>query len=51
MFVIQILVVDDFLPWQRLVSKTLESEPNLKIMSFASEGSRQYRKPKSCSLT
>ena len=38
MFVTQILVVDDFLPWQRLVSKMFESEPNLKIISFASEG-------------
>jgi len=33
MFVTQILVVDDFLPWHRLVSKMFESEPNLKIIT------------------
>ena len=46
MFVIQILVVDDFLPWQRLVSKLFESEPNLKIISFASEGFEAVQKAK-----
>jgi two-component system chemotaxis response regulator CheB len=46
MFVTQILVVDDFLPWQRLVSKMLESEPNLKIISFASEGFEAVQKAK-----
>jgi chemotaxis response regulator CheB len=45
MFVIQILVVDDFLPWQRLVSKMFESEPNLKIISFASEGFEAVQLP------
>ena len=46
MFVTQILVVDDFLPWQRLVSKMFESEPNLKIISFASEGFEAVQKAK-----
>jgi len=46
MFVIQILVVDDCLPWQRLVSKMFESEPNLKIISFASEGFEAVQKAK-----
>ncbi len=46
MFVTQILVVDDFLPWQRLVSKMLESEPNFKIISFASEGFEAVQKAK-----
>jgi DNA-binding NarL/FixJ family response regulator len=46
MFVIQILVVDDFLSWQRLVSKMFESEPNLKIISFASEGFEAVQKAK-----
>ena len=46
MFVTQILVVDDFLPWQRLVSKMFESEPNLKIISFASEGFEAVLKAK-----
>ena len=46
MFVTQILVVDDFLPWQQLVSKMFESEPNLKIISFASEGFEAVQKAK-----
>ena len=46
MFVTQILVVDDFLPWQRLVSKMFESEPNLKIIAFASEGFEAVQKAK-----
>jgi DNA-binding NarL/FixJ family response regulator len=46
MFVTQILVVDDFLPWQWLVSKMFESEPNLKIISFASEGFEAVQKAK-----
>ena len=46
MFVTQILVVDDFLPWQWLVSKMFESEPNLKIISFASEGFEGVEKAK-----
>jgi chemotaxis response regulator CheB len=50
MFVTQILVVDDFLPWQRLVSRMFESEPNLKIIAFASEGLEAVQ-PKSCSRT
>ena len=33
MFVTQILVADDFLPWQRLVSMMFESESNLKIIT------------------
>ena len=46
MFVTQILVVDDFLPWQQLVSQMFESEPNLKIISFASEGFEAVQKAK-----
>lgn len=46
MFVTQILVVDDFLPWQQLVSKMFESEPNLNIISFASEGFEAVQKAK-----
>jgi DNA-binding NarL/FixJ family response regulator len=35
---VHILVVDDFLPWQRFVKEILESETDLKIISVASDG-------------
>ena len=44
MFVTQILVVDHFLPWQRFVSLMLESAPDLKIISVASDGLEAVQK-------
>lgn len=38
MSVTQILVVDDYLPWQRFVSELFESQPDFKIVSVASDG-------------
>ena len=34
----QILVVDDFLPWQQFVLELFEKEPNLNIICFAADG-------------
>jgi hypothetical protein len=44
MSVTQILVVDDFLPWQRFVSLMFESEPDLRIISVASDGLEALQK-------
>jgi DNA-binding NarL/FixJ family response regulator len=41
---IQILVVDDFLPWHCLVQKTLESETDLKIRAIATDGLEAVQK-------
>jgi DNA-binding NarL/FixJ family response regulator len=38
MSVTQILVVDDYLPWQRFVSELFESQLDFKIVSIASDG-------------
>jgi DNA-binding NarL/FixJ family response regulator len=46
MSVTQILVVDDFLPWQRFISQMFESEPDLKITSVASDGFEAVQKAK-----
>ena len=35
---VHILVVDDFIPWQRFVAEILEPEPDLKIISVAPDG-------------
>jgi len=35
---IHILLVDDFLPWQRFVMEIFETEADLKIISVASDG-------------
>ena len=35
---IHILLVDDFLPWQRFVMELFETEADLKIISVASDG-------------
>jgi len=34
----QILIVDNFLPWQHLVRRILESETDLKIIGTATHG-------------
>ncbi len=46
MSVTQILVVDDFQPWQRCISQMFESEPDLKISSVASDGFEAVQKAK-----
>ena len=46
MSVTQILVVDDFLPWQRFVSLMFESEPDLRIITVASDGLEAVQKAK-----
>jgi DNA-binding NarL/FixJ family response regulator len=46
MSVTQILVVDDFLPWQRFVSHLLDSESDLQIRSIAIDGSDAVQKAK-----
>jgi DNA-binding NarL/FixJ family response regulator len=43
---IHILVVDDFLPWQRFVMDTCETEADLKIISIASDGWEAIQKAK-----
>jgi two-component system, NarL family, response regulator NreC len=44
MSVIQILVVDDFLPWQFLVRRMFESETDLKISAMATDGLEAVQK-------
>jgi len=44
MSVIQILVVDDFLPWQHLIRAILESEADLKIVGTATDGLEAIQK-------
>jgi len=46
MSVVQILIVDDSLPWQRFVQNHLETEPGLKIIEVATEGSEAVQKAK-----
>jgi two-component system, NarL family, nitrate/nitrite response regulator NarL len=41
-----ILVVDDFLPWQRFVAITFESETDLTIVSVAFDGLEAAKKAK-----
>lgn len=43
---IHILVVDDFLPWQRFVGELFETESDLKIIAIASDGLEAVRKAK-----
>jgi DNA-binding NarL/FixJ family response regulator len=40
----RILVVDDFVPWQHLVSRLLESETDLQIVSTAVDGAEAVQK-------
>jgi len=40
----RILVVDDFVPWQHLVLRLLESETDLQIISTAVDGSEAVQK-------
>lgn len=40
----KILVVDDFLPWQRFVLEILKSEADLNITSFAANGFEAVQK-------
>jgi len=42
----RILLVDDFLPWQRWVLSMFESEPDLKLVSVASDGLEAVQKAK-----
>ena len=44
MSVVQILVVDDSLPWQRFVQSHLEAEPELKVIAIAADGSEGVQK-------
>ena len=44
MSVARILVVDDFVPWQHLVSRFLESETDLQIISTAVDGTEAVQK-------
>lgn len=44
MSVIQILVVDDFLPWQFLVRRMFEAETDLKIRTMATDGLEAVQK-------
>jgi two-component system nitrate/nitrite response regulator NarL len=46
MSVIQVLVVDDFLPWQHFVSQLLDSESDLQIVSVAIDGLDAVQKAK-----
>jgi DNA-binding NarL/FixJ family response regulator len=41
---IQILIVDDFLPWQQFVRELFETEPDLNIVCFAADGSEGVRR-------
>lgn len=43
---IRILVVDDFLPWQRFVVNLFKTETDLKIIAVASDGFEAVRKAK-----
>jgi DNA-binding NarL/FixJ family response regulator len=42
--VTQVLVVDDFLPWQSFIQKMLESEADLKIIATAADGLEAIQK-------
>jgi DNA-binding NarL/FixJ family response regulator len=42
----KILVVDDFLPWQRFVAGIFESETDFQIVSLASDGLEATKKAK-----
>ena len=44
MSVTRILLVDDFVPWQRLVLRSLESETDLQIISTAVDGTEAIQK-------
>jgi len=44
MSVVRILVVDDFVPWQHLVLRFLESEADLQIISTAMDGTEAVQK-------
>jgi two-component system, NarL family, nitrate/nitrite response regulator NarL len=44
MSMIQILIVDDFLRWQHLARRMLESESNLKIIGTATHGLEAVQK-------
>src|SRR5580698_2025894 len=46
MSVIQILVVDDSLPWQRFVQNHLDATPELKVIDVAADGSQAVQKAK-----
>jgi DNA-binding NarL/FixJ family response regulator len=46
MSVIQILVVDDSLPWQRFVQNQLDATPELKVIDVAADGSEAVQKAK-----
>ena len=46
MSVTQILVVDDFLPWQHFVSVMLQGESDLQIISSVTDGLQAVRKAK-----
>jgi DNA-binding NarL/FixJ family response regulator len=41
---IRVLVVDDFAPWQRYLSTTLQKEPGLEIIGQASDGLEAVQK-------
>jgi DNA-binding NarL/FixJ family response regulator len=44
MSVVQILVVDDSLPWQRFIQNHLETEPEFKVINVAADGSEGVQK-------
>jgi DNA-binding NarL/FixJ family response regulator len=46
MSVVQILVVDDSLPWQRFVQNHLDAAPGLKVIDVAADGSEAVQKAK-----
>lgn len=46
MFVAQILLVDDFLPWQSFVLTKFESEADFKIIAVAANGLEAVQKAK-----
>ena len=41
---VRVLVVDDFEPWRRFVSSTLEKAPDLKVICEASDGLEAVQK-------
>jgi len=46
MSVTQILLVEDFVPWQHFISMRLESEIDLQVISFAANGLEAVHKAK-----
>jgi DNA-binding NarL/FixJ family response regulator len=46
MSVVQILVVDDSLPWQRFVQSHLETAPEFKVIGVAADGSEAVQMAK-----